>query len=707
MNDHDPASPHAIVAPDVEAASTDESVLRLAAARAALDPERQTWRHDILVSAVVSALGLYGPLTTERLLVNVSRTWATGTVSRHMIDRTLEVADAAGLIVSNRNLLSQQDEWSLPEETKLEATQDRDWVRRTFHDFGERLVEIVNDLSERPVPADRGPRLAQEMFAALARGASGTFAFAESALAAKELRPAVLDTRAAAAYLKETLQPSEVAGAMQEALVRIMNPDDPLGNDVLRLLVVGNILQGLLSGRDTAASLSDIHFRFVLDTSALMFLVDGSPERQLVLEFLERCRALDAQVVVGDHTLAEYERVWKSAEREVQHLDPQQVRRAGDGYVLVGNVVTRAYVRHLQQDATGNWARFSLGRRDIRPMLEGYGVVVRDHGNDGPEDRAIVEAITGRLLELSDSPTIRGDRTPTAAAADAHTCAMVARWRRADPSIPPAAWMVGSDRLTDQAYAEHTSDVYPLCLPTSAALLLMSNICGDDSGTMAGLVDTLSAAVTRDSFLAVAASYTFDEVLDLAEKMAPGAPLSDQDAAIAVQLNFEAFITEFTEPLTEPERRARATRAVQRRGLQQSARARRIVDTAELERGRLEKSVEVARAEGRHEGRLQREAEVAEERRLREEAEEKSARVGRAAVLAVVATIAAATIVLLTLEGRLGAVGLVTAAATLVTTIGLGIKFVVERGRTSLFVVDLVVAISSSGAGALLDWLTQ
>lgn len=695
---------HQVVATEFEADTERSELLRLAAARAALDPDRRAWRNDILLSAIIEALSLYGPLTSERLLGAVSRGWATGTISRHTLDGELATAVDAGLVNSNQSMLSHQQEWCLTDATRREAAQDRLWVERTFDDFADELVDRVNEVLAEPVRRDRAKSLAQTLFAALAHGARGSYEFAQNTLRVADLRPLEIDMESTRRHLDSQVQPPSVATAVQSAASAVLDPGDPFGNDILRLLVVGNILQGLLSGRDLAADLGDRRFRFVVDTSALTYLLgEGTPERTMLLEFFDRARRAEAEVVVPHHVLDEWDRLWEAGVSEVASVDESKVRALGAGYALVNNPVAREYVRYLTEDPDANLTRFSLGRRDPSALLEGYGVVIRPHGNERDEDREFVAVVHARLTELSEDPKVGASRRPAAAETDAQTSGMVARWRRNRPDAPPSAWMVGTDRLSDRAYRGVTTDGYGLCLPTSAALLLLSAVCGDGSNTVAGLVETVSTAATRDSFLAVASTYSLEEVIDLAEKMSLDATLTPEDAAIAVQLNFETLLRESQRPQTEEERRALSTQAVQRRGQRQTARAARMADDAAKERERSDERADAARRDGEQRGRQSVDGILDQERQRRTAADERAERYLRGGILAIGTILAAAILTVLLLTETIGTDQLVFPVIAIVGLIALGIRFVVDVSISRWMVISEVLLLSAVTALSLIS----
>jgi hypothetical protein len=54
-----------------------DDLTRLAAAHAALDPVRQEWRSDILISSLIEILAIRGALDERQLLNQIKKMWLT------------------------------------------------------------------------------------------------------------------------------------------------------------------------------------------------------------------------------------------------------------------------------------------------------------------------------------------------------------------------------------------------------------------------------------------------------------------------------------------------------------------------------------------------------------------------------------------------------------------------------------------------------
>jgi hypothetical protein len=334
-------------------------------------------------------------------------------------------------------------------------------------------------------------------------------------------------------------------------------------------------------------------------------------------------------------------------------------------------------------------------------------VVIRSHGNHTERDRESVQAIHDRLIELSEDTNTRGDRRPLAAAVDAETAGMLARWRARDEQEPPTAWVVAQDRLTDTAFRDVTGSPYSLCLPLSAALLLLSSLGSDDASSVAKLVDTLSSAATRDSFLAVAANYGLDEVVDLSQKMAGDQPLSAKDATIAMQVTLRAMIEDSDSWSTPEERRRLATRAVQQRGVRQLERSSRVFEAASEMEERAASTTEMALRKGRREGRSERDAEVLAAQQRADAAEKKALLLRRRFALAGGLLLAVSALAVLAVLDVLSRPWVAAVGLTLFLPAGHAIKYVRDEDVGLLVVLgNMAAAGAAVGLGVVGNLLT-
>lgn len=640
---------------DDEVSETGSRVVRLAATRAALDPQRRAWRNDILVSAIVEVLSLYGARPLDQLLSAVRRVWGTDTVTQTAAEEALAVAREAGLVVTQTRLDGREN-WLLSEGAKREAEEDVEWVRRCFDGFATNLLTRLDEVCDHPVRSDRGDRLADQMFAALVHAAAGALSLGRTAHAVTHLRPAEFDLDALRTYLAREVEPKTVASAMQEVALAIVDPADEFGERVLHLLVAGNVLQGLLSGRDLRGTVELAGTRIALDTSALVPLAQkGTPEGRLLIDLLQRTPDAGVEVVVAEHTLEEWERLWEAADGELRGHTEEQLQRAAS-YPFLRNPFVSGYLQAKKSDPHLSWPKFQIGRRDIGPTLEGFGVNIRPHGNHEDGDRAVQDAVERRLLELSES-SARG-RRPAAAEADAKTCAMVHRWRAEAEAGLPGGWFIARDKLTELAYRDTVGegDPYPLVLSPSAWMVFVASVLADDPDEVNKLAVTLSSAVTRDAFLSAAAAHSLDEVLELTEIFGEDASgLSDRDVHLALQLELQGVIEESEK---EPDDRAREVgiQAARTRSMRRDGRAAREYELAQQRMQDVDARVEAARVEAL------RSADAASDERM-EEVQLRHKRQMRTLAVVVVATVLLVLLVVGQVAGMLSLTALLAGGA--------------------------------------------
>jgi hypothetical protein len=105
--------------PDIFHASSlsDEQrdLARLAATRAALDPVRQAYRSDILVSAVIEVLANRGERTTKELVHAVNQIWRTRAITEPEVTDAVTEALSAKLVRRVTDL-GNVEKWQRPQE---------------------------------------------------------------------------------------------------------------------------------------------------------------------------------------------------------------------------------------------------------------------------------------------------------------------------------------------------------------------------------------------------------------------------------------------------------------------------------------------------------------------------------------------------------------------------------------------------------------
>jgi hypothetical protein len=126
-----------------------DDLTRLATAHAALDPEREEWRSDILISSLIEILtvkGVRGALEERRLLSYAKELWHTEVVDKRLLRRALERAEKGNLIERRRR--SHETLWVASPASMNDARADHEWARSIIRRFGNGLGTRLPDLLE-------------------------------------------------------------------------------------------------------------------------------------------------------------------------------------------------------------------------------------------------------------------------------------------------------------------------------------------------------------------------------------------------------------------------------------------------------------------------------------------------------------------------------------------------------------------------------
>lgn len=684
---------HVVVAADELEVDTS----MLAAVHAALNPERRAWKHDILSAIVLTILGMHGRQPLARLHASVQRTWATGSVSVEDVQRALDVAGEAGLVETTVNLLSQKTDYGLTDAAQAEVRNDSEWASRVIEDFTEEMMERVQELVDAPVRDERRDRLAGALIGAIANAARGTYGIAEGALSLNHVRPCGFDTAAMSSHIHEKVVPPAVADAVAEIALAVMDEDDEFGNELLRLLVVGNMLQGLVGGRDLAAiDLGSL--RVLLDTNVLLslYLDDEGGLSQSV----DRAVQAGVSVEVADHILDEWESLWQWADNEVSRSTRKGVG-IGIAAYLVENPFIRAWISAGEAAGEGerveSWPAFSARLRDIRSDLERRGVRVRPHGNT-KEYEKFQESVTTELLKLTD-PQGKRRRTAAAARADGCSAAMIARWRDQVVTDPPRAWLITRGRATLGVYrALRPGDAHSLAMTPAAWSLYLSCLHHDDDLETNSLVEQLSRQVVRDAYLSVATQFSLSDVEEMAELLteAGNPTITRADLHRTVQLQIEDLGAGEGTP------RDLWLASQRRRSARRDARA--VRERAKAARATADAKAQVAAAEQR--GRTAAEADLAPQLA---DAKSRAAEAAdmladtkrfyrRLGVTTLVGLVLAGLLIYAFVQGSLGGWWLVAGGCLVIFYATQGIDYVRNRERSvGMLLLSLVAAVAIGG----------
>lgn len=569
--------------------SEDLGLLQLAATHAALDPARRQQRSDVLMSAGVSLLATAGDLTTAQLCSALRKMWRTEAITEPLVEEALNTARASGL-VARVTTLDDRELWQATPSARQEVQEDSKWVEAVVHRLEDELRARLEQNEVRFKP-ERLPKLAKQLIEALAHGAEGVYQLDHVPGDPSVLRPIEFRADQVREYLRRHVQPKPVAAILVQVVDEAMDPDDDFGNEVVHLLVMSGLLQAFLGKRDLGVRPDLTGTRVLLDTSTLVNLVDGPEGVGLVESLIHLSLSLGVEVIVADHTIDEWMRVWEAAEAEQPELvDNKAIPHLTDR--LVGNPFVKGFLQMKARDEKLRWRTYMSNYHDIQTRLEGLGVVVRPAGNNTEQDRENASRVLELLLELSARDDVPGSRTRTGAEADAASCAMVMRWRGRSTPVPPGAYFVAQDYLTDRAHeALAGDDRVPIVIKPAAWLMYLAQLAADDPATRLELAELVGSVVVRNSVLGLATSFTVEDAVELSRALAEDDRISSEDLHELVQLDLLSLIERGEEQNISPSAVV-ANEVLRKRSARRDARAYRAQTRAEADQV---KSVETVR----------------------------------------------------------------------------------------------------------------
>jgi hypothetical protein len=554
----------------------DNELQRLAATRAALDPDRQQRRADILLNAAVEFLSTKGDQSTRSMVRAINEIWHTSSVTEPELEAALRQAQSIGLVVTIDDL-SGDRKWKATEGSITESQQDREWAQNVLSQFDALVSERLDELGFE-LDAEELKRSARQLLRALAEGCR--VANMAPGIGVEFLRPVEFAAGAVRSALNG-VAPKSTRLAVSELVDAALDPDDPFANEVIHLLIVGSVLQAFVSKRDLGAQPNLNGTRLLLDTPVLVdFVDDGSSNQRVVQNLIELSLRLGAQVVVAEHSLKEWDRVWEGAELErpflfdersvPEHLDRLTASKRSNPFVA-------QFLREKAKAPNLTWARFKIGHSNIRHRLQNAKVQVRECGNDTIEDRQVVADIIAQLSEITDDETVPGKRSRVAAEADANSTAMVARWRAKYPVTPCGAFFVSSEYLTGLAYERACPhDMVPLTARPAAWTVYAASLVSDDPEQRAEIAEMIGDAVFRESFLGLATAYTLEEAALLADLLVEQDTLSIVDSRTAVQLDLMQLLSDHSTSTAQERVAVVGAEVIRRRSTRRDARAKRV-----------------------------------------------------------------------------------------------------------------------------------
>jgi hypothetical protein len=194
-------------------------ITRLAAAHAALDPDRLEWRSDILISSLIEILAQKGAQDERQLRNQIKSMWLTDIVDRRLLRAALERAEQNDLV--HRRTNSRDVKWEVRSSIASDAKSDRAWaesvVERFKQDLGKRLPELLDD--DRPVEPSRLRDYSYYLIGAFVAGSKRIFWGVVRSGDPESLNGIDFDLPASWAYLDAKQLPKEIGNALKALAV--------------------------------------------------------------------------------------------------------------------------------------------------------------------------------------------------------------------------------------------------------------------------------------------------------------------------------------------------------------------------------------------------------------------------------------------------------------------------------------------------------
>lgn len=542
---------------------------RIAAICAALDPDRRALQHDVLVSGVTELLYRRPGMSVSEVTTSSRGLWRTAFIGEPLVERALHITREAN--VSRRSTDSDGVErWYLTEPARLIAEADHSVGDSVTSEFTAEVAARLSESTDPRIDATKGDRVARIVMCALAESIEDLYEVTGSELDLEHLRPVGLDVRKALQIVRERTSPQSVSDAAAEITLAAIDPDDEFGSRVVHLLTVGTILHGFATRRDLPARPSLEGHRVVVDTSVLVGLASppGTLDRRIVENLILWTLEAGVEVVVPDHVVDEWDRLWANAEGEVGAIITAEVGVNGR---LLQNPFARYFLSALEDDARLEWRAFETRNRNLRQRLLSVGVTVRPAGNSDETSRRLAEEIANELFERTRDSRRR--RTRSNADADGQSIAMVHRWRMRSGAT--SAFFVSRGTLPGRVYSEliGSRDV-PVETNPETWLLYLATMCTDDPAERSRVAEMVADSAIRQSFFGIAASYTGEDVVALSRRLTDnGGPATIEDSRAALQLDLLGLFGEVD--ADDPTLERRVSAIVQRRHVRSTTRLAR------------------------------------------------------------------------------------------------------------------------------------
>ena len=466
--------------------------------------------------------------------------------------------------------------WKATPGAEEESREDHDSAERVVERFKLQVMAHIDALGVEIRPEQRETahfRLMRVLAAGCARvvdGHSQRVAF---------LRPVAFDldsVRSATAQIS----PKSLREALDELVVAAVDPDDPFGNEMVHLLVVASVLICFMKKIDLGAAPTLAGTQLLLDTQVLVHLIDESTDEQRVVRrLIEFSLTLGAEIVVAEHSLEEWGRLWSAAEQENPAILDTHDPMGAAARLPTDNPFISQFLRAREKNSNLKWDTYLRNRQGIRSLLTNLGVKVRPNGNDRVEDKKFAAQMRSAMGEMQRGT--QRHRSDAGIASDAESAAMVARWRSKYDAPPCHAYFVGTDSLIGRAYRDVApTDDSPLAVRPISWLMYTACLTGDQAD-VAEMAEVVSSAAVREGFFGVATGYTLEEVLKMSEILREDhSTMSLEDSRDALQLNINDLFKEMQNASADQRAIAAAAEVMRKRNARRNERARKATQDA-------------------------------------------------------------------------------------------------------------------------------
>jgi hypothetical protein len=499
----------------------------LAAAKAALDPNRVAWQHDILVSTIIEVLARKGPLTRRELREELRLTLVGQETPVPLLTQALERAQSQDLLlmVSGRK---GREQWTLPEGVRAEAADDRKWAElllaETEAEVASRLMrEFPDDAAFRA----RAPRLTKDLVGAMVRASKDVFEAVQRSASGTNLRAVRFNLRSVVPDLRSRIQPRELADFMSELVISAASPDEQFGNELLSTIVAGQILHGMVCRDDVVGPMPAA--RLVFDTSQLLALASHDEAVvELFTSFLGTAKRHGCDLVVTDRVKREWDGHWQQADVFLSQLKGRWKDNL-NALKLHQHKVLMEFGYSVDRGAK-SFESWSQDRRNLDRFISQYSMTLVSE-EELEFDSKFVETFADGIKGLQERDGRSRIRGAEARVTDAISADLVRSHRQSSPNtLVPTAWFVAFDRSSDLVYRDMADDDFPLVVHAATWMLHYAAFEGDSSSdARARFADRLSEDLIVGAFLSVAASYTNDEMLELGDLLSADDHLDAED----------------------------------------------------------------------------------------------------------------------------------------------------------------------------------